>query len=220
MSESIFSPLLDAAIEFASQWHEGTYRKSSWRAVEADGVAKVPTFAHVTAVALMLARMDFSEETVAAAFLHDAVEDENRYGDRLTLDAVRNAFGDEVADLVGTVSEIKKDQNGHWLAWKDRKKNYLASLENGSNNAKAISLADKIHNLWTMNQSLLHSVPVFSGSATTTALSAGPDDQLWYFQAVVDVTRTDDAKIELLRERLGVEIDRFKTLMEHDQTHD
>src|SRR5690554_6844601 len=88
-----FSPIIEQATELAAQWHDGTYRKSRWRE-EAFRVPEgekllVPAITHVTTVAMIVQRAGWDDITVAAAFLHDILEDPNRYGDYLPADVLR-----------------------------------------------------------------------------------------------------------------------------------
>ncbi|QDV34332.1 HD domain-containing protein [Tautonia plasticadhaerens] len=126
------SPRLDLAIRWAAAWHDGQHRKSSG----------VPYIQHPIAVAWMLDRLGFDEDVVIAGLLHDVVEDTEA-----TLDDVRGRFGARVADLVGHCSEEKLDAEGRKRPWADRKREHLELLRSAPIEAKAIVLADKLHNL-------------------------------------------------------------------------
>jgi len=154
----VFSPLLDAAAELAAEWHDGTYRKGRWRApvfsLDGDAPVRTPMMAHLTTVALLVMRAGFDDETVAAALLHDSIEDENRAGARLRTEVLREAVGERVTNLVLDVSEPKQDAAGRSLPWQARKDAYIAHLRTAPVEAAAVSLADKLHNLWTVNETL------------------------------------------------------------------
>ncbi|MEM9996949.1 MAG: HD domain-containing protein [Bacteroidota bacterium] len=226
----MFSPLIERAIELAAEWHDGTYRKSRWRppvfdipSVEVDEgepvrVLRVPVMAHVTTVAFTVQRAGWDDETVAAAFLHDTVEDCNRYGQGLTLEALAAATTSGVAERVRAVTEPKKAASGRFLPWQVRKEAYVEQLANGSDEAAAISLADKLHNLWTMNQGLAAGRDIFTrarhADGSPRGLSAGPTQQQWYFQAVLGaVARFADPRLEPQRMRLREEMARFDALV-------
>lgn len=222
MSNSIFVPIVEHAIELASQWHAGTYRKSSWREapftiLEGDdgeeAEPRVPVISHLAAVASTVQRAGWEPAVVAAAYLHDVIEDPSRHGERMSRDELAGIIGEEVAELVAQVSETKFDAQGNERPWKDRKIGYLKQLRAARSGAVAISLADKIHNLWSMNQSLERGVPIFTEGKNRTAMSGGPDRQLWFYRAVLDATRahTDD-RLPPLRSRLQSELDRFEEL--------
>ncbi len=84
--------LLERAFELADQAHSGQLRKSG-----------DPFISHPLGVAEILAALGLDERTVAAALLHDAVEDTG-----LTLDRVITDFGQEVATLVDGVTKLDR----------------------------------------------------------------------------------------------------------------
>jgi len=210
----VFSPLLEQAIELAAQWHDGTYRKSRWRVpafdLPDDTALGVPVTAHVTAVAFTVQRAGWDDAAVAAAFLHDVLEDGNRFGQRFRRARLRQLMGDAVTLLVETVSEPRLDADGTVRPWRDRKVDYIARLREGPAAAVAISLADKLHNLWTMNESLAQGIDIFSKGEGRRALSAGPEAQVWFFKAVLQASRAHaDDRLAPMRARLQKELDRF-----------
>jgi len=211
--DALFSPLIEHAIELSAQWHDGTYRKSVWRdpafEVPEDEQVQIPVIAHLAAVASIVRRAGWGETTIAAAYLHDTIEDMNRHGQRLRRQQLREAVGAEVAGLVVQVSEQKLDDTGQMRPWRDRKEDYLNGIRTGAPAAAAISLADKIHNLWSINQSLEANEPIFD------ALSAGAEAQRWFHRAVLDAsTAPDDSRLGPLRERLRREIERLDRRIE------
>ena len=213
----MFSPLLDTAAELAAEWHDGTYRKGRWRApvfsLDSDAPVRTPMMAHLTTVALLVMRAGFDDEAVAAALLHDSIEDANRAGARLRTEVLREAVGEHVTNLVLDVSEPKQDADGRSLPWQDRKDAYIAHLRTAPVEAVAISLADKLHNLWTVNETLAAGVDVFRSSGERIGLSAGPAQQRWYFDAVLAATDAyADARLDGLRTPLRAELARFERL--------
>lgn len=210
----LLSPLVEQAIELSAQWHDGTYRKGRWRnesfPVPPEERLMVPVIAHLTAVGFIVSRAGWDDATVAAAFLHDIIEDGNRHGDLFRYETLGVLVGKEVADLVMEVTEIKMDDDGNARRWKDRKIDYLKTLRTGSDKALAISLADKIHNLWSINAALNTGINVFENGPGRKALSAGPDEQKWFYQSVLEASEagTDDRLI-FMRKRLSHELDRY-----------
>ncbi|MEM8598798.1 MAG: HD domain-containing protein [Bacteroidota bacterium] len=221
----MFSPLIERAIELAAEWHDGTYRKSRWRPAVFDipeaepvEVLRVPVMAHVTTVALTVQRAGWDDETVAAAFLHDTIEDANRYGSGLTYEQLAAATTPGVADRVRAVTEPKKAESGRFLPWQVRKEAYVQRLADGTDEAAAISLADKLHNLWTMNQGLASGRDIFTrerhADGSPRGLSAGPSQQQWYFRAVLEaIARFRDPRLDPQRSRLHEEMTRFDALV-------
>lgn len=217
--EKVFSPLIEHAIELSAQWHDRTYRKGRWREpafeVPADETHQVPVTAHLTATAIIVQRAGWKEEVVAAAFLHDALEDVNRYNDRMVHEQLRRRVGQEVTDLVDAVTERKRDDEGRPRPWRERKEDYLDHLKEASPAAVAISLADKMHNLWTMNQSLEQGVSIFRDAENRRGLNAGPKEQRWFFRSVLGVARRhEDKRLVAMRKQLEEEFARFRELTE------
>jgi (p)ppGpp synthase/HD superfamily hydrolase len=189
---AFFSPLVEEAIELAAEWHEGTYRKGRWResicAPLDAGIPRVPTMAHVTTVAMTVARSGWSEEAIAAAFLHDALEDADRWKRDMSRDVLASRVGETVVQIVEAVSEPQRDAEGNRLLWRVRKESYLASLSAGPVEAAAVALADKLHNAYSIASSIEAGVDVFTSAPGRQALSAGPDAQLWFLNAAVAAT--------------------------------
>ncbi|PAP77520.1 HD domain-containing protein [Rubrivirga marina] len=218
-TDALFSPLVERAIEIAAEWHDGTYRKGRWTdpcVGDPGGTpSRVPAMAHVTAVALTVQRAGWGDEAVAAAFLHDALEDANRHGDALGRATLVALVGEEVVRIVEAVSEPKRDDVGDWLPWRTRKEAYLRSLSAGPVEAVAVSLADKLHNAYSMASSLEAGIDIFSSAPGRKALSAGAADQRWFFEAVLGESESvEDPRLTPMRDRLRQEVARFATLTE------
>lgn len=108
-----------------------------------------PYITHPVAVAGILACHNLDAPTIAAALLHDTVEDTS-----LTLDDVRKDFGDEVAMLVDAVTKLKK-REGESLQYRtDREAESLRKMLLGVANdirVVLIKLADRLHNMRTLD---------------------------------------------------------------------
>lgn len=124
------------AIEIAGICHEGQYRKNPEK--------KIPYIVHPVAVGMMLTHYGYPDEVVIAGILHDTVEDTG-----LKIAEIGKEFGDRVANLVTETSEQDKS-----LSWEERKSRYIEHLETASEEAKAISCCDKIHNMKSMIDSI------------------------------------------------------------------
>ena len=215
---TLFSPLVERAIETAAEWHDATWRKGRWSppfVTGPDGTsARVPTMAHLATVALTVQRAGWGDEAVAAAFLHDTLEDPNRYRQRLARAALVAVVGETVTALVEAVSEPQLGTDGERLPWRARKDAYLRHLAAGPAEASAISLADKLHNAYSMASSLDAGLDIFTSAPDRIGLSAGPADQLWFFQAVLETTRRhDDPRLDPMRQRLAEELARFRSAL-------
>ncbi|MCI0394099.1 MAG: HD domain-containing protein [Chloroflexi bacterium] len=154
--------LIDRAIGFAARAHEGQQRKTG----------NVPYIAHPVAVAMLLQRMGCDDRIVAAALLHDTVEDTH-----VTLEEIRLNFGDEIADIVaGCTEPPRKTAN-----WESRKLDMVARLRDAPLAVKLVMAADKYHNLVHM----LHQYSVL-GPAVWERFGRGPEQQAWYHRAVLE----------------------------------
>ena len=217
MQDSFFSPLIEKAIELAAEWHAGTFRKGRWRDPSyflEDGAApKIPVMSHVTTVAMTVQKAGWDENTVAAAFLHDVLEDANQLKQTMSFDELADLMGKPIAQLVLEVSEQKVDALGNKQKWKARKLGYIDGLKKHSIEAAAISLADKIHNLWSMNETLKKGVDVFETTPTRKGLSEGPAEQRWFYNAVYEATlHHQDSRLEPMRALFKEELMRFEGL--------
>jgi (p)ppGpp synthase/HD superfamily hydrolase len=213
----VLSPLVELATELSAQWHDGTYRKSRWRnePFETPGseFLGVPVMAHVTCVAMMVQREGWDDVTVAAAFLHDVIEDANRFGSTLTAQDLASTIGSEVTSRVLEVTEEKYDTGGKPRSWRPRKVDYLERLTTASDGAVAVSVADKIHNCWTMNRSMSNGMNIFVSDQNRAALHAGPAEQIWYFREVLSIVEErSNPLLERLKVRLREELERFEEL--------
>ena len=214
---ALFSPLIELAVELSAQWHDGTYRKSRWREEPFDAPGNeflgVPVHAHVTFVGLLVQRAGWDDVTIAAAFVHDVIEDANRFGSELTPQDLAGAIGPAVTERVLEVTEQKYDTAGKHRAWRPRKEDYIKNLAGASDGAIAISLADKLHNCWSMNEALEKGVNIFEDDQNRKRLSAGPEQQIWFFREVLSVSeRRSVCRLDDLRELLQNEVDRFEIL--------
>ncbi len=126
MSDTI--RLLDAA-QFAARWHRAQKRKGS---------AGEPYINHPIAVAHLIASVGRVTDslTLAAALLHDTVEDTDA-----TFEDIEREFGAEVR---GVVAELTDDKS---LPSAERKQLQIVNAPSASRRAKIIKLADKSVNV-------------------------------------------------------------------------
>ncbi|MEH6650571.1 MAG: HD domain-containing protein [Motiliproteus sp.] len=122
--------LVERAREFAISAHQriGHQRKYSQQ----------PYQVHLEAVAKLVASVTDDPEMIAAAWLHDTVEDTPA-----TLGDIENQFGTGVAELVETLTDISKASDGNRVL---RKRLDLEHSAKGSARAKTVKLADLIDN--------------------------------------------------------------------------
>lgn len=138
-----FTPRLQSAINFAAESHRGQNRKNE---------NETPYIAHPYSVMLILSEYTDDEDIYISCLLHDVVEDCG-----VGFEEIGNMFGKRVRDIVYHVTEPKffgTDSNP--LTWKERKENYMALLETGPAESLLVAICDKIHNMSTMNKTLVH----------------------------------------------------------------
>jgi (p)ppGpp synthase/HD superfamily hydrolase len=124
-----------AALEMAEAAHAGQTRRGS------GGMAYIH---HPVAVAELLAADGYGEEAVAAALLHDVVEDsEASVGD------VAARFGQRVADLVAALTEDESIE-----PFERRKDEHRSQVEAAGGEALAIYAADKLSNVRVLRHTL------------------------------------------------------------------
>jgi guanosine-3',5'-bis(diphosphate) 3'-pyrophosphohydrolase len=128
------SELVRDALSLAREAHAGQARRT--------GAAEMPFVEHPIAVAEHLSREGFEDEVVAAGLLHDVVEHAE-----VTLDEVRERFGDEVADLVGVLTESEAID-----LYEARKEEHRERVAAAGREAHAIFAADKTANVETLRQ--------------------------------------------------------------------
>ncbi len=120
--------LIPRASAFAYAAHRGQVRKYSGE----------PYINHPLEVARIVAKVGGSDEMIAAAILHDTVEDCD-----VSYMEISHNFGQEVAMLVGWLTDVSRPEDGNRLARKamDREHSGRATPD-----AKTIKLADLISN--------------------------------------------------------------------------
>lgn len=125
--------LVEKAYEFAKKAHEGHERYSG-----------EPYFIHPSAVAKHLAELGLDSRTIAAALLHDAIEDA-----KATPEEVEREFGAEVLFLVEGVTKLGKHkyQGGERHAESLRR---LLVATSADVRVLIIKLADRYHNMTTL----------------------------------------------------------------------
>ena len=122
------SGVIRAALEMAERAHSGQTRNGS------GGMAYIH---HPVAVAELLAAEGFGDEAVAAALLHDVVEDSDA-----GVEDVRKRFGVRVADLVAALTDDESIE-----PYERRKDLHRKRVEAAGGDALAIYGADKLSNI-------------------------------------------------------------------------
>jgi (p)ppGpp synthase/HD superfamily hydrolase len=121
-------PLIDKAKDLAGKAHEGQFRKYS----------KMPYIVHPIEVATILQTVPHTEEMVAAALLHDVVEDTD-----YTVDDIASLIDPKVAELVEGLTDISKPEDGNRKIRKGIDRQFLSEQ---SPQVQTIKYADIISN--------------------------------------------------------------------------
>ena len=126
--------LVTRAFRYAAAAHEGQQRQSGSDFIE-----------HPVGAARICAELRLDEQTIAAALLHDVVEDTDT-----DIEDVRAAFGDEIARLVEGVTKLTR------ISFQSREQaeaeNYRKMIVAMSEDVRVIliKLADRLHNMRTI----------------------------------------------------------------------
>ena len=155
--------IIEKAVRVSVAAHGGQTRKGD----------DLPYIIHPFMVALKLAKYNFPDPVIAAALTHDVLEDTD-FGEA----KLRNELGDEVVEIVKAVT------NDDSLPWEDKKKKYVETVRKGSEGAKAVAVADKIHNL----ESLLIA-HAEQGPELWKKFNRGKEQKLWFENEVLKMLK-------------------------------
>ncbi|MBQ0084375.1 MAG: bifunctional (p)ppGpp synthetase/guanosine-3',5'-bis(diphosphate) 3'-pyrophosphohydrolase [Clostridiales bacterium] len=169
--------VFEKALCFATEKHSGQLRK----------LAKTPYILHPIEVAAIVGTMTDDRELLAAAVLHDTVEDTDT-----TLEEIEEHFGRRVSLLVMTETEEKRENRPPAETWQLRKEETLAILESTKDiEVKMMWLGDKLSNMRSFSREFRK-----KGDAVWQALNQkDPKKQAWYYvtiaKALKDLKDTD-----------------------------
>lgn len=126
------STILDRALKFAVDAHANTERRGKG----------IPYIIHPIEVVAIVATMTKDQELMAAAALHDVVEDTS-----VTSEEIAREFGNRVAAIVSSESDIELPQMSYTESWKIRKNDAICRLKRASIDSKMVALGDKLSNM-------------------------------------------------------------------------
>lgn len=162
--------LLDRAIIFAVNAHAGTERRGKG----------YPYIVHPLEAVEIVATMTPDQELLAAAALHDTVEDTD-----VTVEQIRAEFGDRIASLVADESEERPEGISDEESWHDRKRAAINRLAKASHDAKVVALGDKLSNMRAIAQDYAE-----IGDALWNRFhSKDPKDHEWHYRGLADALR-------------------------------
>lgn len=162
------------AVDYARQVHVGRRKGTD-----------VPYMAHLLGVASLVmgegghVPFPVTEDMVVAALLHDAVEDE---GGRPRLHDIEANFGKDVASIVEGCTDSFEEDSSKKQEWEARKASYIKRLPREPPETLLVSAADKLYNA----RAILEDYREF-GSKVWERFKRGRDQQLWYFDKLLEI---------------------------------
>lgn len=149
------------AADFAAKAHEGTFRKGT----------QIPYIFHPMEVAQIVAMITREPELIAAAYLHDVLEDTD-----VTAEELEREFGSYVLYLVRQKTEDKS------LSWKERKGLAIRHIPGASRDVKILTLADKLSNMRASARDYM----MFGEEFWLRFNEKNRESHQWYAEGVID----------------------------------
>ena len=160
--------MFDRAVELATRAHSGAKRKC----------CNLPYIVHPLEAAAIVASMTEKQEVLCAAVLHDVVEDAG-----VTLDEIRETFGDRVAFLVASETENKRENlpaGDTWMLRKQEAVDHLIACND--TDVKMLYLGDKLSNLRSMYRGLQQMNEGFWNNFH----QKDPEKHHWYYRTIAN----------------------------------
>ena len=162
--------ILDRAIIFAVRAHAGTERRGKG----------YPYIVHPMEAVEIVATMTADQELLAAAALHDTVEDTE-----VTVEHLRDEFGERIASLVAEESDVIPEGMTEEGSWHQRKQAAIDRLSKASHDAKKVALGDKLSNMRAIARDYAE-----LGDALWNRFHAkDPKDHEWHYRGLADALR-------------------------------
>jgi myo-inositol-1(or 4)-monophosphatase len=162
--------LLDRAIIFAVQAHAGTERRGKG----------FPYIVHPMEAMEIVATITPDQELLAAAALHDTVEDTD-----VTVEEIRAQFGDRIASLVAAESDEMPAGVSEEDSWHARKKAAIDRLAAASHDAKIVALGDKLSNM----RAIARDYAVKGDELWKIFHASDPKDHEWHYRGLANSLR-------------------------------
>ena len=162
--------LVSEAIAFAVCTHDGMRRKKS----------NAPYILHPMEAAVIVGTMTDDQNLIAAAALHDVVEDA-----AVSIEEIEEKFGKRVRELVASETEDKRADLPPADTWRIRKEESLAVLKNTDDiGVLMVWLGDKLANM----RSIYRDFKVEGDSMWQRFNQKDPKEQGWYYHSIVMLT--------------------------------
>lgn len=169
-NKALNTELLDRAIIFAVRAHAGTERRGKG----------FPYIVHPMEAVEIVATMTPDQELLAAAALHDTVEDTD-----VTVDQLRAEFGDRIADLVAAESDAFVEGVSDEDSWHARKQAAIDRLAKAPHDAKMVALGDKLSNM----RAIARDYAVQGDALWNLFHAKDPKDHAWHYRGLADSLR-------------------------------
>ena len=167
MSNHYDHDIIAKAITFAVENHKGMVRKKT----------EIPYIVHPMEAAAIVATMTVDPNIIAAAVLHDVVEDTP-----ITLESLRTEFNEIICNLVAEESEDKREGQPESETWLIRKQEAIETLRNASVEAKMVALGDKLSNIRAMARDYRK-----NGEELWERFNQNdPKIQAWYYESLLE----------------------------------
>lgn len=162
--------LVEDAFAYALEAHRGCFRKKR----------RIPYILHPAEVAVIASTLTDDQEVIAAALLHDTVEDGGA-----TFEEIRSRFGERVSSLVASETERKYRNLPGSETWRRRKEESLALLRDSEDpGVRMLWLSDKLANMRSFYREFLT-----EGDALWNGFNQNdPSAQKWYYRSVLELT--------------------------------
>ena len=162
--------LVSEAIIFAVNAHDGMRRKKS----------SAPYILHPMEAAVIVGTMSDDQNLIAAAALHDVVEDAG-----VSIEEIEERFGKRVRELVGAETEDKREELPPGETWRIRKEESLEVLKNTDDMGVLIVwLGDKLANM----RSIYRDWKVEGDAIWQRFNQKDVNEQAWYYSSIVKFT--------------------------------
>ena len=162
--------LVSEAIMFAVAAHDGMRRKKS----------ETPYILHPMEAAVIVGTMSDDQNLIAAAALHDVVEDAG-----ITIEEVEAKFGKRVRELVESETEDKRADLPPSATWRVRKEESLLVLKNTDDVAVLIVwLGDKLANM----RAIYRDFKVEGNAMWQRFNQKNGEEQAWYYRSIAKLT--------------------------------
>ncbi len=170
MNKPLDTSLLDRAIIFAVKAHAGTERRGKG----------FPYIVHPLEAVEIVATITPDQELLAAAALHDVVEDTD-----VSVDEIRAEFGDRIAALVAAESDTFEEGVSEEDSWHSRKRAAIERLASASHDAKIVALGDKLSNM----RAIARDWAVQGDSFWNIFHAKDPKDHEWHYRGLAESLR-------------------------------